>query len=83
MRKILEELIEVTYKAGYLHGKGLIGYPEQMTAARRSKELFQQLMEHLKSGAPDKIDNSAQYLAIYRGDAWEIISEEIRNQKNE
>jgi len=30
-----------------------------------------------------EIDNSAQYMALYKGDAWEIISEEIRNQKNE
>jgi hypothetical protein len=53
MEKILEELAEVTYKAGYLHGQGLAGTPQHRAAAERSKELLQQLKKYIEQKASE------------------------------
>lgn len=51
MEKILEELVEVTYRAGLLHGQGLLGSIQHKQATERSKQLFQELMQYLANNS--------------------------------
>lgn len=51
----IEELAAAAYKAGLLHGQGLIDTIQHRQAAERSKELFREITEYLK-GKTDAID---------------------------
>lgn len=48
MQKQLDELIEATYKAGLLHGQGLLGTPQHREVSELSKKLYQQVLSLLR-----------------------------------
>ena len=53
MNKLLDEFSEVTYKAGLLHGQGLLGTAQHRQAVERARELFQELARLLTQRPPD------------------------------
>lgn len=76
MEELLEEAARLLYD--------IENFGADDSERRKKVSLWLKKYESTQQSVPPiEIDNSAQHLAIYRGDHWKIISEEIRNQKNE
>lgn len=48
IRPLVDDLVEVTYKAGLLQGKGGLGSTQHQQASERSKKLYQEILALLE-----------------------------------